>query len=221
MEEQVFYMIQMFVLFGLLQTIILAKKSEILLLSIVAILVAFKVYEKYQSNLFDKKKDIEVWDKLEKEGSATNSQLSFSSLNPSTEKSMILRAKMLMTLDEMLQDALTRLGKYKELNVQAYNDILRMTFDYYKLYSHILQGKKSAKEMLPNMIDMRRAILNELSTFFMQVTKHKHQNDIYSILVQLQASTHKCLNVIKNKFNVNDGIPPLASNILDNNRSLF
>lgn len=221
MDEQAFYLIQFFVLFGLIQSLILAQRKEVFILILVTLLVTYKLWLTYNESKKHKSNNANVWDDLAKEGVARHSDPFESNANPKTDRVLVAKAKMLMSVDTLLQRSLTDLGKFKELNLQAYNEVIRMLFGYYKLYSQVLVGKKNVRENFPNLIDMRRSILNELTTFFMQVTSEKCNKEIYAILLQVQASTHKCLNVLKNKYDVIDAVPPLPANVMEDSRSLF
>jgi hypothetical protein len=216
MENIEFFTIACFLLFLLFQSLVTSAKNYIVILVIMIGLVFLTIYNKKNEakGLHNSiRKNIEELAQVSKDQEIAQGDLDYGGDDPAV--------KTLMTSDALLQSSLKKLARYRDLNTQIHEDIVKNLFKYYSTYAMCLIGKHPVKEGMSSMIDYRRSILNTVNTLSLQLDHDLHSDKIYGISLGLQAATHKCLNVLKNKYNVSDYVAPVAHNQVGDAMELF
>jgi hypothetical protein len=215
MENVTLFFTLFLVSIWLLQTLIMSNKNEYLILTLVLAVIGA-----YGFTRFKEMDGIQHSTKTfvnELAGVSTKQKMVIGDLDLSHHPAVYT----LMSSDTTLQGSLKRFEKYKDLNVQLYEDVVGSLFKFYELYAKCLLQEKDVAHLIVNLIDQRRAIINNATSLYMQVDHATYASDIYKIVLGLQASTYKCLNVLKNKFGVHAYVSPVAQNLTGDKYQLF
>lgn len=216
MENIEFFTIACFLLFLLFQNLVTSDKHYSIIFIIMIALIMLTIYNKHQqaTGLHNTiRKNIEELAQVSKNQQVTEGDLDYGGDDPAV--------KTLMMSDAMLQSCLKQLARYRDLNTQIHEDIIKYLFKYYKTYVLCLMGEHPVKEGMSLMLDYRRIILNTSHTLTLQLDHELHGDTIYKISVGLQAATYKCLNVLKNKYDIADYVSPVAHNQVGDALELF
>lgn len=211
--ELLFY--SFIVVFTLLQTMITTDLRYRLVIAIIVLMIIAFVYNRYKIVSSMEHSTHTFVGKLEdvaKKKERLIGDLDVSR-NPVVAK--------LMASDAFLQDAMKRLQKYQDVISQVYQDIVSLLFKYYEIYADCLIGKKDPHVHIQIMLDYRRLLLNHASSMYVQLDHEKYSEDIHRIVLQLQACTYKCLNVLKNKYGTSDYVSPVPHNMVGDATQLF
>lgn len=123
--------------------------------------------------------------------------------------------KMLIASDDILLDALKKLDEFKKVSEEVTTKSTMLLFQFYENYVKILMKKTHEIDdiTIHELADLRRSLLNTLSTLHIQASKNEKK--INEIILAIQSCTYRCMNVIKNKFDVIQHVPPIPSNTVD------
>jgi hypothetical protein len=123
----------------------------------------------------------------------------------------------IISSDTYLAAILTDIAKYKSIEIGTHDTILSDVKKFYKIYSKILVGKLDPLMYMSTLIDLRASILNNLASLDLQLTTTNDSHDLTRIILGIQSSTYKCMNILKNKYNVDTYVSPIPNP----NRSVY
>lgn len=215
MEAITTFFLVFIVLIILAQTLITSRKEHVLIILIVMTVVVMYAYQQY--------KQVDTFQHSTNAMVAKLASLAKVRQEDDADVSMTDRpaVKLIMASDNNLQDVLGKLTQFQDIDPHMYDDVVLNLFKFYDLYAACLAGTKSAFVAMPIMLDQRRNILNRIASLYAQLDHKKYGARIYSIILGLQASTYKCMNVLKNKYGAHDYLSPIAHNIMDDVHLLF
>jgi len=217
MENVTIVTLSFFVCFYLVQRLIVADRHEQLVILLVLVMIVHIVYKQtLESNglQHSTKQLVNNLDKVSRE------QFAIEEDNVDKSENIDLRVQTLMSSDALLQSAMRDFIKYKEVDLHLYRNVMALIFKYYHLYVDCLMGSKNAETFMLTLIEYRRSLLNHVASLNIMVST-KQSEEVYRIMLRLQACTYKCLNVLKNKFGVSDYVSPIPHNLAGNDNQLF
>jgi len=129
--------------------------------------------------------------------------------------------KKVLQSDLVLLKAVTALIKFKEYDNDTVISIVQLLVVFFELYADILLEIKDYKIHTKSLVDLRFELLKRVHTLFVSLPASKHLKVLEYIVLCIQSSTYKCLNVLKNKYGTSDHEPPLAENMFDSSFEVF
>jgi hypothetical protein len=136
------------------------------------------------------------------------------------ENEISLPIRKILESDPMLLKTLLALTRYTTYDKDAITQIIKSIILFFELYADILLGVKDT-HMIGNLIDIRFSILKRIHSLFVSMPTMKHVKVFEYILLVVQSSTYKSLNVLKNKYGITAYESPLPNNTFDNSFELF
>jgi len=116
--------------------------------------------------------------------------------------------KVLIASDPFLMKSIKQLEDFKGVSAEAYTNILDLLLKFYEGYVRVLMSHNPVTDStVHDIVETRKSLLNTLSTLFLQTSGR--DNVIKSIILTFQASTYRCLNIIKNKYDVMQHVAPV------------
>jgi len=119
----------------------------------------------------------------------------------------------LFASDQPLLHAVQHISGLRTYDKSLPDHVVRDILDYYQLYSDILLGFKEIHHFLPNMVDLRFKVLRHLHQLHVSLPMLQDRDGLERDILVIQASTYKCMNVLKNKYDVHVEAP-FPSNLL-------
>lgn len=123
--------------------------------------------------------------------------------------------------DPVMLKTILALMKFAHIDKDAVYNIISNLIMFYELYADILMEVKDVAVGLPRLIDLRFKLMNQARGMFVSMPQTKNLKVFEYISMILQSSTYKCLNVLKNKYGVNDYEPPVANNSTESSFELY
>lgn len=216
LDEPIVYMFSGISMAWLLHTLLLSNRQHTVIILIVIALVGANVYQYYKANLENK----DSAHKFVKQARQTSEEYRQREGDLPVNNDLS-PGQALVASDTVLQKAIQRLEYYKDVDKEAYAVAVDSVFRFYDLYGEVLIGKKDPQETLVNLVDLRRTALNTIAFLYTQLEHSKHSANIQRIILIIQSSTWKCLNILKNKYGIHDHIAPVASNMVGKEHELF
>lgn len=218
MNEPTYYFFFGASVMWLLHLIVISERQYSVILLAVLGIVVYRGWLYYQSSLTQRHSVHHVVEELVE--TSQNQDMMDGDL-PSDDQ--YAAAKDLISSDVVLQQVLSKLKRYRAIDVEMYDTAVRSLMKFYDLYAEILAGQKPIEVHLITLMDTRRALLNTIASLYTQLEHSRHAPSIHKIITILQASTWKCLNVLKNKSPSHTllHVSPVASNLVGHEYDLF
>lgn len=131
-----------------------------------------------------------------------------------------LPIRKILESDQLLLKVLSALLKYVPYDKDNITNIIKELVRFYELYADVLLGIKKTV-WINNLVDIRFNILRNIHYMFVGMPTQKHVKVFEYILLIVQSSTYKSLNVLKNKYGNTLFESPIANNIFDNSFELY
>ena len=129
--------------------------------------------------------------------------------NPVKKQRQLENFKETILYDPYMSDVLKTLLDLKEINADIYYKVTKQLYDFFTLYSAtLLLDNKSGSQHIANKVKMnldtldlkRKDIMENLEGLEYTLVNRMYNKQIERISLTVRASTYKCLNVLKNKF---------------------
>ena len=118
--------------------------------------------------------------------------------------------------DPKLLKSMLGLVKFIEYDKDTVIQVFKDLNSFYNLYADILLDAKPIHLNDVALVDMRFKILGKLHSIFVSLPYMKNTYTLEYITLMIQASTYKCLNVLKNKHGMIQHETPLPNNTFEN-----
>ena len=216
MDDHAYYFFLALSVMWLMHLLIISDKTHIVIVITMLSIVLYNAY-KYVQDTNGNKASLNSYVKHLTVGTQEQDEQYGDLPDDSEYKS----AQALIASDPILHTTLMKLKQYRDIDVDVHDSTVRQLMKYYDLYADILSGKKEIATHTVELIDARRTILNTVAALYTQLEHSKHAKRINSIITSIQASTWKCLDILKHKYDVKDHISPVASNLVGHEHELF
>lgn len=198
--------ISVLVCFGL--TVAMLNSSlpseRVLLICIIGMLIAYVYHLKKQSSAYDSKTNM-------------NAELVIDTIKSyyDVSEDSVMPLRMVLTKDYVLLNLTTQLLKFKDLDAALIKLVCFNMLEFYNQYSNILMNgnPSSVIKDVPCLIDKRFELLRNLHQLYTSIPQKEYSKDIERIIVGVQASTYKCMNILKNKYGIANSKPPYPVNL--------
>lgn len=184
------------------------KEHSVLILAVLALSVygAYEWYQRYEERGLSVAKRVDQIVKITDEHRNVHGD---EIMSKKKETNVV---KDLIASDPFLMKAIKQLDDFKGVSVEAYINILDLLLKFYEGYVRILMSNNPVTDSsVHDIVEIRKSLLNTLSTLFLQTSGR--DDVIKRIILTFQASTYRCLNIIKNKFNVMQHVAPVPVDV--------
>ena len=205
MELDVYLFSSMAAILYIAHLLITSPKEQSVLIFVVLALTVYGAYEWYQRY---EERGMSVAKRVDQVVKITDDHRNIrgdATVSNSKDADVV---KVLIASDPFLMKALKLLEDFKGVSTEAYSNVLDLLLKFYEGYVRILMSKNPVTDSsVHDIVEMRKSLLNTLSTLFLQTSGR--DNVIKSVILTFQASTYRCLNIIKNKFDVMQHVAPV------------
>lgn len=121
-----------------------------------------------------------------------------------TESKDVAIFKLMMKNDPYLNYSFKTILKFKDNNLQVYQNLINYMYKFFTLYRLLLKGTSSVTEEFQTLLDRRNMMLQYVNMLYYNITYDVHKSTIERLYLILQSSTYKFVNIIKNKYDLQD-----------------
>ena len=121
-----------------------------------------------------------------------------------TESKDVAIFKLMMKNDPYLNYSFKTILKFKDNNLHVYQNLINYMYKFFTLYRLLLKGTSSVTEEFQTLLDRRNMMLQYVNMLYYNITYDVHKSTIERLYLILQSSTYKFVNIIKNKYDLQD-----------------
>ena len=114
--------------------------------------------------------------------------------------------KLMMKNDPYQNYAFKTILKFKDNNLEVYTNLIDYMYKFFTLYRKLLRGTSSVHTEFQTLLDRRNTMLQYANMLYFNTTYNIHKITLEKLYLILQSSTYKYVNIIKNKYNLQDFI---------------